>query len=266
MENFENWNKNVRKKNFNDNSNLNSDEITNLNEISNSNQNINSTQRDYNKNPIIIENYMHGKYMIYSMIVVLPLLLLALLIAPVGEKYIRTFMQMLIVIPIMSFVTFSRLDKSKNKYFKLTNSTTNYFSNKNDIKTILTQDIIKVKFARFSVWNRDQKMPIFIYFVFAIWFSLGTFLEGIMVPLTFTLFVVLLFLLTKFLLHIHKGGFKSLRFFDQLVIYENDFKGGRVINILVATNDEYNELREYFLQILNIDIDKVPRTFSVFSK
>ena len=70
----------------------------------------------------------------------------------------------------------------------------------------------------------------------------------------------------KPLLHIHKGGFKSLRFFDQLVIYENDFKGGKILNILIATNNEYNELREYFLQILNIDINKVPRTFSVFGK
>ena len=50
MENFENWNKNARKRNLNSN-NENLDDSLNLNE------NENLSQRDYDKDPIIIKDY-----------------------------------------------------------------------------------------------------------------------------------------------------------------------------------------------------------------
>ena len=68
---------------------------------------------------------------------------------------------------------------------------------------------------------------------------------------------------TKLILHIKYGGFSSLMYFDQIVIYGTF---GEIINIFVATEEEYKTLRVYFLDRLNLDIDKAPKIMSVFSK
>lgn len=38
------------------------------------------------------------------------------------------------------------------------------------------------------------------------------------------------------------------------------------MNILMANKDEYVQLREYFLAVLNVDIDELRRTMSVFDE
>jgi len=147
--------------------------------------------------------------------------------------------------------------------FELNFDCIKHIQNSKTVKQINLKNIQKIRKSNDIRWNYDQKTTIFEIAVFIIWISLGTLIGEIYLGIIFLCFFIFIAIFIKLLLHINYGGFSSLRYFDQIVIYSNL---GDIINIFVATNNEYNELREYFLQNLNIDINEVPRTFSVFSK
>ena len=66
------------------------------------------------------------------------------------------------------------------------------------------------------------------------------------------IFIVVWFLLPQFIYHIKSGGLKNW-LNDTLEIQTQD----EVIFVVIANNNEYNELKEYFLSRLNINIDKI---------
>ena len=235
----------------------------------NSNQNINSNQRDYDKEPLIIKDYVTGEYAVYSMFIVFPLLFLTLIFtthtgAQEIEFYIRVF---IILIPLSLFYLYKNKQTDKeNKWFEFTNNSITLLSDKKIIKKLNISDISSIKMSSDIRWDRSQNIDKLNFAFVAIWlfagFSAGELEKGLIFVIGFILVIVSI----KFILHIHKGGFNSLRFFDQFVIYENDFKGGRIMNILIATEQEYKTIRAYCIQILQKDINKIPRTFSVFKK
>jgi hypothetical protein len=70
-----------------------------------------------------------------------------------------------------------------------------------------------------------------------------------------------LFILTKLFFHILKDGISSYRFFDAIIIFNND----RLINILPTTKKEYEDIRMYFKHKKMVDIQNAKVFWSVFS-
>lgn len=77
---------------------------------------------------------------------------------------------------------------------------------------------------------------------------------------------LMLILIIKFCYNLFKNGLKDYRFFDSIIILQDD----KLINILPNSNTEYKMVREYFLDKFNIDIKsvKIFRNFTghVFEK
>ena len=57
-------------------------------------------------------------------------------------------------------------------------------------------------------------------------------------------------LINKLFFHIYKDGYKSYRFYDAIIMFSED----KFINILPATEDEYNEVEKYFRNKKHIEI------------
>lgn len=244
--------------------------------MENENLNNKSNLRDYDKKPLIIKDYYSdeviNKFIVY---VILPILIICAIISPSMHDTNRyLFILLYGFLGLTSIILYSvrklKQPTKNNDFFKFTNSNISYFNNNKQIKNLDKNNIARLALSFDRRYDNKYKASkffiVYLCIFLIIWGGLLIFVYSFYTLILALLFVYFILFGFKPLLHIHKGGFKSLRFFDQLVIYENEFKGGKIINILVATNDEYNELREYFLQILNIDIDKVPRTFSVFGK
>ncbi|MBQ9877119.1 MAG: hypothetical protein IJM31_08625 [Campylobacter sp.] len=232
--------------------------------------------RDYDKEPLIIQDYYNdktvNKFIFY---IILPILIICAIISPSmhdTSRYLLIFLYGFFGLTSIILYSARKLKQptKNNDFFKFTNSNVSYFNNNKQIKNLDKNNIARLVLSFDRRYDNKYKASkffvVYLCIFLIVWCGLLIFVYNFYTLIFALLFVYFILFGFKPLLHIHKGGFKSLRFFDQLVIYENEFKGGKIINILVATNDEYNELREYFLQILNIDIDKVPRTFSVFSK
>ena len=237
---------------------------------------MNYNKRDYDKEPLIIQDYYNdktvNKFIIY---IILPILIICAIISQSMHDASRYFFIFLygffgLIIIILFLVRKMNKPTKNNDFFKFTNSNIVYINKNKQIKNLEKNNIARLILSfdrRYDNKYKASKFFIFYICIFLIvWCGLLIFIYNVFILIFALLFVYFMLFGFKPLLHIHKGGFKSLRFFDQLVIYESEFKGGKIINILIATNDEYNELREYFLQILNIDINEVPRTFSVFKK
>lgn len=233
-------------------------------------------KRYHDKEPLIIQDYYNdktvNKFIFY---IILPILIICATISPSMHDTNRyLFILLYGFLGLTSIILYSvrklKQPTKNNDFFKFTNSNVSYFNNNKQIKNLDKNSIARLALSFDRRYDNKYKVSkffiVYLCIFLIIWSGLLIFVYSFYTLILALLFVYFILFGFKPLLHIHKGGFKSLRFFDQLVIYENEFKGGKIINILIATNDEYNELREYFLQILNIDIDKVPRTFSVFSR
>jgi len=61
-----------------------------------------------------------------------------------------------------------------------------------------------------------------------------------------------LLIINKFIFHIYKDGIKSYRFYDAIMIFEED----KFINILPTTLEEYKKIKEYLKLKQSVDIEK----------
>lgn len=79
--------------------------------------------------------------------------------------------------------------------------------------------------------------------------------ETILVLLTIPVAIleIIWVIVWKFIYNLFKNGLKDYRFFDSIIILQDD----KLINILPNSNTEYKMVREYFLDKFNIDIKSV---------
>ena len=69
----------------------------------------------------------------------------------------------------------------------------------------------------------------------------------------------------KPLMHLRNGSLSFFGFHDQLVLYKENAEV-EILNILMATEDEYLQLRDYFMQTIQKDISNLQRTMSIFNE
>ena len=271
MENFENWNKNVRKKNLNNsNGNLNSDKNSNNNSNFNSDKNINSkinptqsinknnNQRDYDKEPIVIKDQLF-KIKFLSTILIVIVAILGLLFIDI-ENNRKIFLIFLLAIQqhrmYKNYKRNTKIIFYNRRIEKWQDGKVTCKLNNMDIKKILKTIDSTLPYSEFDLASAKVEKWFFgIYFLILFIFFTMKFI--IFAP--FFLFVVILILfLPQFIFHkYNEYKFMSNRNINYLydILFIQAWQG----NFL---NSEYLELRKYFMQLTNINLDEVETQIS----
>ena len=254
MENFENWNKNVRKKNLNDNSN------------SNENTNSNENQRDYDKEPLILRDYsreikLHGVLNLIFFFIAL-LFIFAIQSHIEFDEYDELVKKIFILCFIfVGFLTISYMItiNSKEHYVSLSsNMKATYYDNNLQIRKIHSLSGNK-EFSSFLYQiNRIKNICCFIL--------VGIFLFTLDAEIIF-IFIFVSFLAViydiLFRMLVYKKSNKNLtNFWDYSQKFVIDIGWIDDIRFVTAgaticffNQKDHDELKEYFLSLFHINLD-----------
>ena len=223
----------------------------------------NSKVRDYDKNPLIIKDHTYYDYMKYSIVPTMVGLLIALAFAtivnPINIKMFR-------LVPLVLVIFVTNFMNRDGAYFVFYNDKILYY-NKNKIRKTFELNKIGAMVLSFDWrWSWKQKIPIFIKIFLVIWFLLGWLatgepINGVAIIFTFCFSI----LTTKAYMHLRNGSLGFFGLHDQLVLYKENAEV-EILNILMATEDEYLQLRDYFMQTMQKDISNLQRTMSIFNE
>jgi len=193
--------------------------------------------RDYDKEPIVIEDYNYvfgGMYLIVGALVVLYFYFINPFGAhnEVSRDYFFTHAIFVVVIP--GVVYYFQIKKAKRKII-LTNENIIFKEGDAIITNIKVNHIESVKRTFNDYYMKNQKAgDLESLFIFA-----------------FLVFNVPILLMNKFLFHLFKGGIKSYKFFDSIIIFDDK---ENFINILPTTKQEWDEIEIYFNNRLKVDL------------
>jgi len=205
---------------------------------------MNNKQRDYDKEPIIIEDYNYIFYIMYLIIGAL-IIFYIYSINPFGhdDSHSRThrfnFVIFIVIVPGLFY--YYRIMKSKRDILLTNNKIT--FREKDII--IEEIDISNIKFIKktfHDYYIKGQEAT-----------EIESLLLYILLPI-----ILPIQLINKFLFHFFKDGFKSYKLFDSIILFD---KNDKFINILATTNNQYNELEIYMKNIAKVDLKTTEKFF-----
>lgn len=218
--------------------------------------------RDYDKDPIIIKDYAFYDYMKYSTIATLIGCLLFIsvvtVVNPIESKNFR-------LLPFALVMFFIRRKQQKGVYFVFNDSDIKYYKEDKAYKSLKLEQIGAVAISFDSRWDRQQRISIPEMLFLSLW-PLGAYvMRGMHAMIALISMIAISLFGAGILMHLKNGSFRCLGIYDRLVIY-GETGDLRIINVLIYSEKEYLELKEYFMRKTHIDLDTVPRTLSVFSK
>ncbi|MDD4950738.1 hypothetical protein [Sulfuricurvum sp.] len=195
-----------------------------------------STPRDYDKDPIVIEDYNPKIHMPFIFIVGAVFLYLELFF----HKKDSFAFWALIFFPAVTF--YFVLRKAK-RVVELKTDTFVYRDDTEVLESIHINEISSIERTFNDFYRKKQKMD--PDWTIRIWLS------KLLSPLLIVLII------EKFIFHLFKNRLSAYKLFDAILISTQD---GRVINILPNDNDEYEMVKEYFLEKCSVDITTVETT------
>ena len=218
--------------------------------------------RDYDKNPIIIKDYAFYDYMKYSTIATLIgclfFISVVTVVNPIEPKNFR-------LLPFALVMFFIRRKQQKGAYFVFNDSEIEYRKEDKAYKSLKLEQIGAVAISFDPRWDRQQRISIPEMLFLSLW-PLGAYvMRGMHAMIALISMIAISLFGAGILMHLKNGSFRCLGIYDRLVIY-GETGDLRIINVLIYSEKEYLELREYFMRKTHIDLDTVPRTLSVFSK
>ena len=223
----------------------------------------NSKARDYDKDPLIIKDHTYYDYMKYSIVPTMVGLLIALAFAtivnPINIKMFR-------LLPLVLVIFVTNFMNRDGAYFVFYNDKILYY-NKNKIRKTFEINTIGAMALSFDWrWSWKQKIPIYIKVFLVLWFLLGCYttgepINGVAIIFTFCFSI----LTTKAYMHLLNGSLSFFGLHDQLVLYKENAEV-EILNILMANKEEYLQLRDYFMQTMQKDINNLQRTMSIFNE
>ena len=222
----------------------------------------NSKARDYDKEPIIIKDYAFYDYMKYSTIATLIGCLffvsVVTVVNPIEPKNFR-------LLPFALVMFFIRRKQQKGVYFVFNDSDIKYYKEDKAYKSLKLEQIGAVAISFDPRWDRKQRISIPEMLFLSLW-PLGVYvMRGMHAMIALISMITISLFGAGILMHLKNGSFRCLGVYDRLVIY-GETGDLRIINVLIYSEKEYLELKEYFMRKTHIDLDTVPRTLSVFSK
>ncbi len=223
----------------------------------------NPKARDYDKDPLIIKDHTYYDYMKYSIVPTMVGLLMALAFAtivnPINIKMFR-------LLPLVLVIFVTNFMNRDGAYFVFYNDKILYY-NKNKIRKTFEINTIGAMALSFDWrWSWKQKIPIYIKVFLVLWFLLGCYttgepINGVAIIFTFCFSI----LTTKAYMHLLNGSLGFFGLQDQLVLYKENAEV-EILNILMANKEEYLQLRDYFMQTMQKDINNLARTMSIFNE
>lgn len=262
MENFENWNKNVKKRN------LNSNENANLND---------SNQRDYDKEPIIIKNpyefFLSNLFFFSHCGTMLILLVFVdyMGIAKIKNIFLWAFFGVGVLHIVATFYYYIIKNKCETKFTNNTiefiiNGETKRVKNLSDLEPI-------VKTFRLLTPSSLTEMIVFnllIFFMVAL-------VKMVHYLIAYYVIYLLLNCLFKFVFHLILGGnLKDFSLFPAITIYHyevlasafsragsagwNDMRG-KFHMVYIIKHQDYLDLQKYFYDKKHINLNLVEKKF-----
>ena len=218
--------------------------------------------RDYDKDPLIIKDYAFYDYMKYSTIATLIGCLffvsVVTVVNPIEPKNFR-------LLPFALVMFFIRRKQQKGVYFVFNDSDIKYYKEDKAYKSLKLEQIGAVAISFDPRWDRQQRISIPEMLFLSLW-PLGAYvMRGMHAMIALISMIAISLFGAGILMHLKNGSFRCLGVYDRLVIY-GETGDLRIINVLIYSEKEYLELREYFMRKTHIDLDTIPRTLSVFSK
>ena len=230
----------------------------------------NSKARDYDKEPIIIKDHTYYEFMIYQfpalLIGFIIFLTFATIVNPVSLKTFRMLPSILI-----SLLTVIR-DKD-GMYFEFKNDKILYYY-KNKIRKIFELNSIGAMIISFDCrHSMRQRINWFIKIALLLWILLIFAADAYDMTIGESITDILcIFVLAasgifgaKAIIHLRNGSLGFFGLHDQLVLYKENAEV-EILNILMANKEEYLQLRDYFMQTMQKDINNLQRTMSIFNE
>ena len=218
--------------------------------------------RDYDKDPLIIKDYAFYDYMKYSTIATLIgclfFISVVTVVNPIEPKNFR-------LLPFALVMFFIRRKQQKGVYFVFNDSDIKYYKEDKAYKSLKLEQIGAVAISFDPRWDWRQRISIPEMLFLSLW-PLGAYvMRGMHAMIALISMIAISLFGAGILMHLKNGSFRCLGIHDRLVIY-GETGDLRIINVLIYSEKEYLELKEYFMRKTHIDLDSVPRTLSVFSK
>jgi len=198
--------------------------------------------RDYDKSPIVIEDY-NPLFLALWTVTAIPLVILIYIFNPGGTSSQSLSFNVFVIIPILMFpYIYGYIKTKKKRKVKLIHNEIILLHDDITLEKIKLNDITEIRKTFTDLYHKSQYPNEF-----------GKLMSYILFPIAIYMNISLL--INKLLFHIYKDGYKSYHFYDAIIIFADN----RFINILPTTQDEYNEVKKYFYtkKQINIDMSKV---------
>jgi hypothetical protein len=199
--------------------------------------------RDYDKEPIVIEDYNY----IFGFLFIIPLTLIVLYAVFIKENNLSNF-YVYAILPAVMFPFYRIYFKARKKRkIILTNTDIQFLHETIILEEIRVDEITDIR-RTYSIYYHKSQIENDFHD------SLSIFFFPVIVM------VNLVFIVNKFFFHLYMNALKGYKFFDAIIIFSDE----KFINILPTSKEEYEIVRSYFLDILNIDIKEI-NTFTKYS-
>jgi hypothetical protein len=200
-------------------------------------------KRDYDQNPIIIKDY-NSLFHAIIMLSFMPLMILTYIYNPGGTSEESLFRNIFIIIPIAMYPYIHTYFKAKGKRKIILGGSSIKFKHEKDvIEEIYISEITDVKKTFFDIYHKSQKLDSLKEFGLYVGVPLMMYIAN----LYWLIFIFPLFwiytLLIKIIFHKLKYSQFSYRLFDAVIVYKDE----NFINILPTTEEEYKEIKQYFM-------------------
>jgi hypothetical protein len=200
-------------------------------------KNNSSAFRDYDKDPIVIEDY-NPLFLALWTISAIPIVILIYIFNPGGTSSQSLSLNVFVIIPMLMFPYIYGYIKTKGKRkIIVKEEEIKFFHNDVLLEVIKTNELTDIRRTFSDLYHASQYPNEF-----------GRFMSFILFPIA--LYMNSMLIINKLIFHIYKDGYKSYRFYDAIIM----FSGDKFINILPATEDEYNEVEKYFRNKKHIEI------------
>jgi hypothetical protein len=210
-------------------------------------QNNPSTLRDYDKDPIVIEDY-NPLFLALWTISAIPIVILIYIFNPGSTSSQSLSFNVFVIIPMLMFPYIYGYLKTKGKRkIILTEQEIGFFHDDISLEAIKINAITEIKKTYSDLYHGSQYPNEF-----------GKFMSYVLFPIA--LYMNSMLLINKLLFHIYKDGYKSYRFYDAIIVFSNE----KFINILSVTADEYNQVEKYFRKKKQIEISTTKTFYDFF--
>jgi hypothetical protein len=204
-------------------------------------------ERDYDKDPIIIEDYnllFSALFTLYGV----PIVIYLYIFNPgeLDETSLSTNIFIVMPILMVPYIYPYFKNKSKRKII-IKNDYISFNHEEIEIEKIKIKEITDIRISFTDLYHKSQHPS-----------KLGRIFSYITFPIAIIMNLILI--INKYFFHIFQDGEESYRFFDAYIIFSEK----RFINILPTTREEYSAIEKYFHKKNILTTKEVKRYYYLF--